>query len=375
MPAITTNDLKTGITLQLDNGLFQVVEFQHVKPGKGGAFVRTKLRNVRTGSVLERTFNAGIRVEQAIVDRQDMQFLYRDGDDYVFMNTSTYDQLHVPPAALGDGRRLPRRAGRRPDRPVPGADHRRRDPGVGRADRRPDRARRAGRPGVRRPQAGRAGDRQDGPGPAVRRESATASRSTPAPATTSPASESSTVSERRPKRPDRRSDARERALYLLYEAQAKDISPVDALERPDRRARRADGDCSCAASPSTGERLDAAIAARATGWSLARMPVLDLNVLRLGAFELAERADVPGRRRDRRGRRAGQAVLDRQQRPLRQRRAVGARRRPAPGRRCTRGRTGRVLASRPSDAHGSPTGRRRSSTPPSRRRRRSERRR
>ena len=93
MPAITTNDLKTGITLQLDNGLFQVVEFQHVKPGKGGAFVRTKLRNVRTGSVLERTFNAGIRVEQAIVDRQDMQFLYRDGDDYVFMNTSTYDQI------------------------------------------------------------------------------------------------------------------------------------------------------------------------------------------------------------------------------------------------------------------------------------------
>ncbi len=101
MPAITTNDLKTGITLELDNGLFQVVEFQHVKPGKGGAFVRTKLRNVRSGSVLERTFNAGIRVEQAIVDRQDMQFLYRDADDYVFMNTSTYDQLMVPRAALG----------------------------------------------------------------------------------------------------------------------------------------------------------------------------------------------------------------------------------------------------------------------------------
>jgi elongation factor P len=102
VPAITTNDLKNGITLNLDNGLFQVVEFQHVKPGKGGAFVRTKLRNVRTGAVLERTFNAGIRVEQAIVDRQDMQFLYRDGDDYVFMNTATYDQLHVRPAQLGD---------------------------------------------------------------------------------------------------------------------------------------------------------------------------------------------------------------------------------------------------------------------------------
>jgi len=101
MPAITTNDLKTGITLELDNGLFQVVEFQHVKPGKGGAFVRTKLRNVRSGSTLERTFNAGIRVEQAIVDRQDMQFLYKDGHDYVFMNTSTYDQLTVPRASLG----------------------------------------------------------------------------------------------------------------------------------------------------------------------------------------------------------------------------------------------------------------------------------
>jgi elongation factor P len=101
LPAITTNDLKTGITLQLDNGLFQVVDFQHVKPGKGGAFVRTKLRNVRSGNVLERTFNAGVRVEQAIVERQDMQFLYRDGDDYVFMNTSTYDQLTVPRTALG----------------------------------------------------------------------------------------------------------------------------------------------------------------------------------------------------------------------------------------------------------------------------------
>jgi elongation factor P len=102
MPAITTNDLKTGITLELDNGLFQVVEFQHVKPGKGGAFVRTRLRNVKTGNMLERTFNAGVRVEQAIIDRKEMQFLYRDGDDYVFMDNETYDQSHVQPAALGD---------------------------------------------------------------------------------------------------------------------------------------------------------------------------------------------------------------------------------------------------------------------------------
>jgi elongation factor P len=102
MPTITTNDLKTGITLELDNGLFQVVDFQHVKPGKGGAFVRTKLRNVKTGNVFDRTFNAGIKVEQAIINRDEMQFLYRDGDDYVFMNNDTYEQMHVAPVALGD---------------------------------------------------------------------------------------------------------------------------------------------------------------------------------------------------------------------------------------------------------------------------------
>jgi elongation factor P len=102
VPAITTNDLKNGITLELDNGLFQVVEFQHVKPGKGGAFVRSKLRNLKTGAMLDKTFNAGIRVEQAVIDKKDMQFLYRDGDEYVFMDTETYDQLNVSPIALGD---------------------------------------------------------------------------------------------------------------------------------------------------------------------------------------------------------------------------------------------------------------------------------
>ena len=102
MPAITTNDLKNGITLELDNGLFQVVEFQHVKPGKGGAFVRTKLRNLRSGSTLERTFNAGVKVEQALLDKKDMQFLYRDGDEYVFMDTESYEQTTVAPFALGE---------------------------------------------------------------------------------------------------------------------------------------------------------------------------------------------------------------------------------------------------------------------------------
>ena len=102
MPAISTNDLKNGITLELDNGLFTVVEFQHVKPGKGGAFVRTKLRNLRNGNLLEKTFNAGIKVEQAILEKRDMQFLYKDGSDFVFMDQESYDQSHVSPAALGE---------------------------------------------------------------------------------------------------------------------------------------------------------------------------------------------------------------------------------------------------------------------------------
>ena len=120
MPQISVNDLKNGITLELDSNLFQVVEFQHVKPGKGGAFVRTKIRNVRNGSVIDKTFNAGIKVEQAIVDRQDMQFLYKEGDDYVFMNTSTYDQMNVPAGRPRRSRRLSDRADDRPDRDLPG---------------------------------------------------------------------------------------------------------------------------------------------------------------------------------------------------------------------------------------------------------------
>jgi elongation factor P len=102
MAATTTNDLKKGMTLDLPEGLFQVVDFQHVKPGKGPAFVRTTLRNVRLGGVLDRTFRSDERVEQAMVDKKDMQFLYRDAGDYVFMDTSTYEQVHVAPKTLGD---------------------------------------------------------------------------------------------------------------------------------------------------------------------------------------------------------------------------------------------------------------------------------
>jgi elongation factor P len=97
----TTNDLKNGMTLDLDGVLWNVVEFQHVKPGKGGAFVRTKLKNVMTGQVVERTFNAGTKVEVATVDKSEMQYLYQDGTDYVFMDTDTYDQIHVSANSVG----------------------------------------------------------------------------------------------------------------------------------------------------------------------------------------------------------------------------------------------------------------------------------
>jgi elongation factor P len=100
--SISTNDLKNGMALNLPEGLMTVVEFQHVKPGKGGAFVRTKLKNYRTGAVLDRTFRADEKVPLAVIDKREMQFLYREGNDYVFMDNDTYDQLHVAPTSLGD---------------------------------------------------------------------------------------------------------------------------------------------------------------------------------------------------------------------------------------------------------------------------------
>lgn len=98
----STNDLKNGLVLNIDNQLWSVVEFQHVKPGKGPAFVRTKLKAVLSGKVVDRTFNAGTKVETASVDKRDMQYLYKDGDDFVFMDSATYEQLHVSAATVGD---------------------------------------------------------------------------------------------------------------------------------------------------------------------------------------------------------------------------------------------------------------------------------
>ncbi len=99
---ISTSQFKNGITIELDGTLFTIIDFQHVKPGKGGAFVRTKLRNVKTGAVIDRTFRAGEKVEQAILDRRQMQYLYNDSDHYYFMDTKTFDQLLLSIDQIGE---------------------------------------------------------------------------------------------------------------------------------------------------------------------------------------------------------------------------------------------------------------------------------
>ncbi|MGA7204144.1 MAG: elongation factor P [Specibacter sp.] len=98
----TTNDIKNGTVLKLEGQLWNIIEFQHVKPGKGGAFVRTKMRNILSGKVVDKTFNAGLKIETATVDRSDFQYLYQDGEDYVFMDNQNFDQLTVSAKTVGD---------------------------------------------------------------------------------------------------------------------------------------------------------------------------------------------------------------------------------------------------------------------------------
>lgn len=98
----TTNDLKNGMCLDIEGTLWTVIEFQHVKPGKGPAFVRTKMRQVLTGKVVEKTFNAGVKIEVAVLEKREMQFLYKEGDDFVFMDNKTYDQMNISAATVGD---------------------------------------------------------------------------------------------------------------------------------------------------------------------------------------------------------------------------------------------------------------------------------
>ena len=100
----TTNDLKNGMVLNMDGQLWQVLWFQHHKPGKGGAVVRSKLKNVTSGKIVDKTLNAGVKVETANVDKRDMQYLYHDGDSYVFMDTESYEQLPLSEDVVGDAK-------------------------------------------------------------------------------------------------------------------------------------------------------------------------------------------------------------------------------------------------------------------------------
>ncbi len=99
---INVNDIKNGLTIKIDNNLFMIVDFQHVKPGKGSAFVRTKMKNLRTGAITENTYNTNVKLETAHIEKQNMQFLYSQGDTYYFMNMQTYDQVEIDKSSLGD---------------------------------------------------------------------------------------------------------------------------------------------------------------------------------------------------------------------------------------------------------------------------------
>ncbi|MBP2435536.1 elongation factor P [Microbacterium amylolyticum] len=102
----STSDIRNGVVLAIDGQLWSVIEFQHVKPGKGGAFVRTKLKNVVSGKVVDKTFNAGAKIDVQNVDRRDYQYLYNDGDSFVFMDVKDYDQINVPAVVVGDDSRF-----------------------------------------------------------------------------------------------------------------------------------------------------------------------------------------------------------------------------------------------------------------------------
>ncbi len=282
--SVSTNELKNGMTLELDGTLFQVIEFQHVKPGKGGAFVRTKLRNLKTGAVAEKTFNAGVKVGLAIVERKDMQYLYGDGEDYVFMDLETYDQIHVPGALVGDAGGYLVEGGQAQvtvhegvpigvDLPASMVltDHR---DGPGREGRHAD----------RRLQAGEARDRDRRAGAALRgggRED----QGRHADGRVHRAREGVT----------NRREARRTALDILYQSDITE-TPGDAVLADWREAGRS-------VSPFAEElvrgvqdhlsEIDPLLEEHSEGWTVARMATLDRTIMRVAVFELMHRPDIP----------------------------------------------------------------------------------
>ena len=291
----STADFKNGLVLNIDGQLWTIIEFQHVKPGKGPAFVRTKLKNVLSGKVVDKTYNAGVKVETATVDRRDTTYLYKDGSDFVFMDSQDYEQHHLPESLVGDDARFLLES-----LPVQVAFHNgtaalHRAAGHRGARGHPHRARAAGRPVQCRHQAGDRGDRRRDPGAAVhqhrRQAQGRLSRR-----------QLSRPSELTMPKPDSgRHQARKRAVDLLFEAEARGITPAEAAESREALAQR-QSDVS-ALNPYTvtvakgvtqhAAHIDDLISTHLQGWTLERLPAVDRAILRVAVWELLHADDVP----------------------------------------------------------------------------------
>ena len=283
--SISTNELKNGMTLDLPEGLMTVVDFQHVKPGKGGAFVRTRLKNVRTGAVLDRTFRADEKVGFAQIDKREMQFLYRDGDDAVFMDNECYDQINVPNDQLGDAVNylsdgdtvvLPMYQRR---------DHRR---GAARRGRALDHGDRTGCAGRSR-SAARASRAKLETGLVVQVplfvKSANGSRSTPARANTCRGLIPPWLRRHAEQPANGPSASNTNANSGIGIAELLDALSVRPDEYAEHLARGVD--------EHRPEIDDAHRASSPTHWTIDRMPAIDRAVLRIGTYELLCEPDVP----------------------------------------------------------------------------------
>jgi elongation factor P len=271
----TTNDLKNGMVLNLDGQLWAVTEFQHVKPGKGGAFVRTTLKNVLSGKVVDRTFNAGTKVDTATVDKRNMTYLYKDGTDFVFMDGETYDQIHVPAETVGGG-----------------ADYLLENTEVVVAVH-------EGTPlyvelpvtlelVVQHTDPGLQGDRSTGGTKPATLETG-AQIQVPLFVNTGDRLKVAVLMAARSK-------ARKRAVDVLYEADVRGSDPLELLRErvalasppiPDHAVRLVEGVAEHA------DRIDELIDRHAHGWSIDRLPDVDRAILRMAVFELLWVDDVP----------------------------------------------------------------------------------
>ncbi len=282
----TTNDLKNGMVLNLDGQLWSVVWFQHHKPGKGGAVVRTKLKNIESGKTVDKTFNADVKVEVANVDKRTMQYLYNDGTSYVFMDTSTYDQTEVAPEIVGDASNfllenqeaiVATNDGRVLYIELPASVELL----------------------VEYTEPGLQGDRSTGGTKPARLETG---HEIQVPLFITPG-EKIKVDTRDSELPGSsqllmaaRSKARKRALDILFESEARGVSASVVL---DERVVAGDPPINeytvalVRGVAQNASRIDELLASYAQGWSLERMPAVDRNVLRIGVYEILYVEDVP----------------------------------------------------------------------------------